>query len=128
MAGIEVASHVLARDCAQPEHRLRTVDHEAGMHFDRNLYSMISGKLRMLDPVGCNYLVPLPIKDRAEVWRPRARDPVGRDSVGRIPGATGEVHHDGNAEFLGQQDGLAARLPMRLPEGLVRVQRIAVTA
>src|SRR5579864_3130205 len=69
MARIEVASYVLSRDCAQPEHRLRTVDNEARMHLDCNLHPVVSSKLRVLDPVGCDHLVPLPVKDRAEVRR-----------------------------------------------------------
>src|SRR5208282_4745116 len=58
MAGIEVTTYGRSGDGAQLEHRLRTIDYEAGMHFDGDLHAMIRGELRVLDPIGRDDFVP----------------------------------------------------------------------
>ena len=128
VAWIEVASHVAAGDRAQPQHRLGAVDNESRMHFDGDLYSVVRGEFCMLDPVGCDDFIPLPVKHFAEIRRPRARDPVRCGGVWRISRATGKIHCHGDSQLFGQKDGLTACLTMRLGDGLVRVQPIAVAA
>ena len=63
MARIEVATHVRSCDGAQPEHRLRAIDDEPGMHFDGDLHAVVGGELRVLDPIGRDHFVPLPVED-----------------------------------------------------------------
>src|SRR5215469_18971466 len=98
------------------------------MHFDRDLDSVIGGKLGVLDPIRSDYLVPLPVQNSAELGRPWAGHPVGCYGVRRIARAAGEVHRYRNTQLFRQKDGFPAGLPMQLRRGLVGVQQIPVTA
>src|ERR1035438_1255134 len=86
VARVEVATHVAPRDRAQPQHRLRTVNHEPRMHFDSDLHSVIGRKLRVLGPIRRNHLVPLPIQHLQIFRRPWARHPVWSRGMRRIAG------------------------------------------
>jgi hypothetical protein len=46
--------------------------------------------------------------------------------VRRITGATGEIDHDGNAEFFSEQDGLATYFAIVAGACGIGVQRVAV--
>src|SRR5580704_12691810 len=127
MARIEVATYAGSCDGAQPEHRLRAIDYEPRVHFDGDLHAMVSGELRVLGPIGRDDLVPLPVEDLAVVGRPGAGDPVGSSGVRRIAGASGEVDYHRDTQHLGEQDGLAAHLPVLLRAGSIGMQRVAVT-
>src|SRR5271169_443009 len=127
MAWIEVATYAGSCDVAEFEHRLRTIDHEPGMHFDGDLHAVISSELCVVDPIRCDYFAPLPVEDLEVIGRPGAGDPVGSSGRGRIAGASGEVDYHGDAELFGEQDGFAADLPVMLRTGFIRMQRVAVT-
>jgi len=58
------------------------------MHFDRDLHAVVGGELRVLNPIGRDYFVPLPVQDLVIVGTSRARDPVGSGGVERIAGAS----------------------------------------
>src|SRR5277367_5668332 len=86
MARIEITPNAGAGDGAQLEHRLRTVDYESGMHFDRDLHTVIGGKFCMFYPIGRDYFGPLPVENFEVIGRPRAGDPVGSSGMKRIAG------------------------------------------
>ena len=97
------------------------------MHFDGDLHVVIGGELRVFDPIGSDDLAPLPVEDLEVIGRPRAGDPVGSGGMRRIAGASGEVDYHGDAQLLGEQDRLAAHLPVVLRPGFIGMQGVAVT-
>ncbi len=127
MARIEIATHIGSGNGAQPEHRLRVVDDEPGMHFDGDLHAMVGGELCVFDPVGRDHFAPLPVEHLQVIGRPGAGHPVGSSGMGRIAGASGEIDHHGDAELFGKQDGLAAYLAVVLRMSLIGMQRVAMT-
>ena len=58
------------------QHRFRTVDDKARVHFDRDLYAVIFGELAVLDPEGSDFLFPLPVEQVQILRRPRAGNPI----------------------------------------------------
>ena len=115
-------------DGAQPEHRFRAVNDEAGMHFDGDLHAVVGGEFAVLAPIGSDHFVPLPVEDFEVVGRPGTGDPVGSGRVRGVAGTSGEIDDNGDAELFGQQDRLATDLAVFLGARRVGMQRIAVTA
>ena len=108
--------------------RLGTVDHEARMHFDGDLHSVIGGELGALDPIRRDHFVPLPAQHFQIFRRPWAGHPVGIFRGRRIAGASAEIDHHGHAQFFGQQNGLAVHFAVVARVIGIRMQRISVAA
>jgi hypothetical protein len=128
MARVVITAHRFAGDGAQFQHRLRAVDHEAGVHLDSNLHAVIRGEPGMLRPVGRHNLVPLPGEELQILRRPRTRHPVRVFGFRRIARAAAEIDHHWYTQFLGQPDRPLADFLVVPGAVLVRMQRIAVTA
>src|SRR5689334_14731184 len=88
---------------------------------------MVGGEFRVFLPVRRYYLVPLPVEDRAEVRRPRAGDPVGSLGIRSVTRASGKIDHRRYSKLFGKQNCLTAYVTMLLPDGLVGMERVAVT-
>src|SRR5579864_418309 len=99
MTGIVVAADSFSCDRAETQHGLGVIHHEAGMHLNGNFHTMVRGEFRVLDPIGRNHLVPLPVENFAVVRRPWAGDPVGGGSIRGIARTSGKVNDHRNAEF-----------------------------
>ena len=128
MARVVIAAHRFAGDGAQFQHRLRAVDHEAGVHLDGDLHAVIRGEPGMPGPVRRHNLVPLPGEQFQILRRPRTRHPVRVFGFRRIARAAAEIDHHRYAQFLGQPDRPLADVLIVPGAVFIRMQRIAVTA
>src|SRR5437868_11102150 len=59
MTGIVIATDTIAGNRSQLEHRLRTVNDKARMHFDGDLHPVIFSELAVLNPIRSDFLLPL---------------------------------------------------------------------
>ncbi len=98
------------------------------MHFDGDLHAMIGGKFSMLRPIGSYHFVPLPIEDLAVFRRPGTGNPIWADCARGVTRTAGEIHNHRDAQLLGQENSSPTCFAVLLGQGLVRVQRVAVTA
>src|SRR5260370_35262626 len=106
VAGIVIASDGFARDGAQSQHRLGTIDDEARMHFDGDLDAMIFSELRVPGPIRNYFLVPLPFQN-IQIFRwLRAGHPIRILGLVAIARASSEIDHNWNPELLRHQYGL----------------------
>src|SRR5436190_21228887 len=97
------------------------------MHFDSDLHPVIGSEFGVFDPVRGHHFVPLPVENHAILGRPGTRHPIGRDSVRRVPRASGKVDNYRNSQLFGEQNGLATYLTILTRACLVGMQWIAVT-
>ena len=87
VGGVEVRADDVADCRSQFEKRLGIVAAEAGMKLERDVSDAVRFcERRRLFPVRNKDLVPLIVKDRKEIVRPRAGDPVGVLRAGMVSG------------------------------------------
>src|ERR1700704_2257502 len=98
------------------------------MHLDGDTEAVIGGEFCVLDPIGRDNFVPLPLEYVQILRRPGTSHPVGRLGTGRIAGTAGEIDDGGDAQLLRQENSLAADLAGLLRALTIWMKRVSMTA
>ena len=127
VAQVVVGADFFAHSLTQPEERPRVVDHEAGMHLERQLPDAVLARERGgFFPVGDYLLFPLPLDDLFKVVRPAISDPIGVLGALGVARAAGETHNHRHLQSLRQQHRPMEGLPVALGDSRIRVQGVPV--
>ena len=127
MAGVKIRAHRRPHRRAQPQHRLRIVDAEAGMQFNGHPDPSLFGAAGRLLPVGQQHLIPLIVQNPGVVVRPGAGHPVGGAVRPAASRAAGEGHHRVHLQQVGQTQRVRIDPLEHLGPVRVRMNRISVT-
>jgi len=97
------------------------------VHLEANPDAVFLRETSLFDPVGLGDVPPLPVEGLLHLARPWRRDPDRVGAATRTPRAAGEGDDRVDTELVGESDRLAPDFMVHHSDGLVGMERIAVT-